>query len=210
MTAKSLLPTVPSGTAATDPDENLLRHLEELLTQVSALATRLRQDERKVQAAGDLPVGGTHVLRLLSERGTLTVPQIARLNCTSRQNIQILVNRLEKEGCVESVPNPAHKRSELVRLTSRGQASLTAVVQNGDSYKEKLMPRLSREELVRASELLRSIREALGPARPSSTPGEMARTGRFPASYPASGHKPGRVPADEGPIEEDGLPVSLL
>src|SRR5579859_3222534 len=184
MTAKSLAPPVLSGPAPARPDDDVARQFEELLTQVTALATRVRQDERKVQAAGDLAVGGTPVLRLLSERGALTVPQIARLNCTSRQNIQILVNRLEKEGCLETVPNPAHKRSELVRLTSRGQASLAAVVQNGESYKEELLPRLSGEDLVRASELLRSIREALGAARHGSAQGEITPIGRVQGTSP--------------------------
>ena len=210
MTAKSLAPPVLSGTAPAESRDDLARQFEELLTQVTALATRLRQDERKVQAAGDLAVGGTPVLRLLSERGALTVPQIARLNCTSRQNIQILVNRLEKEGCLETVPNPAHKRSELVHLTNRGQASLAAVVQNGESYKEELLPRLSREDLVRASELLRSIREALGAARHRSAQGEITETGRVQESSSKPSTKPERVQADESAFEQSELPVSLL
>lgn len=210
MTAKSLAPPVLSGHALAHPDDDLARQFEELLTQVTALATRLRQDERKVQAAGDLAVGGTPVLRLLSERGALTVPQIARLNCTSRQNIQILVNRLEKEGCVETVPNPAHKRSELVRLTNRGRASLAAVVQNGESYKEELLPRLSREDLVRASELLRSIREALGAVRHCSAQGEITEKGRVQESSSKPSTKPERVQADESGFEQSELPVSLL
>src|SRR5205823_5328134 len=55
-----------------------------------------------------------------------TVPRIARQRSTSRQNIQILVDRLEADGRVELQRNPAHKRSALVCLTTQGTAWLSS------------------------------------------------------------------------------------
>src|SRR6266404_3443610 len=105
------IPTIPA--APSDP-------LDQLLLEVNALAIRLRQEARRGQTPDELPSGGDNVLTLLAKHGALTVPQIGRLNSTSRQNIQIIVNRLARENCVELAHNPAHKRSELVRLTDRG------------------------------------------------------------------------------------------
>src|SRR5207247_10216928 len=57
--------------------------------------------------------GEISVLRALSEHGAHTVPQIARLRDTSRQNIQILVNRLASQGLVEFSSNPDRKSTRL-------------------------------------------------------------------------------------------------
>src|SRR5262245_51632033 len=136
-------------------------YVQQLFTEVNALAVRLRQEARKGQIADDVPAGGNSVLRTLARFGPLTVPQIARLNYTSRQNVQTIVNRLAREGCIELTLNPAHKRSELVLLTARGHASIEAVARYEEGYKERLIPRFKKDELDRSSKLLRSIREAL-------------------------------------------------
>src|SRR6184192_2634450 len=92
-----------------------------LFREVNALAIRLKgtgvSDGREdALAAGDLSV-----LRVLDGHGPQTVPQIARFRETSRQNIQILVNKLEAEGFIELSRNPAHKRSGLVGITEAGR-----------------------------------------------------------------------------------------
>ena len=195
--------------------------LDKLLNEVSVLAIRLRQDARRVQAVSDLPTGGGNVLRMLSRSGTLTVPQMARLDSTSRQNIQILVNRLEREGCVESVPNPAHKRSDLIRITDRGMASIDTVSRNEDSYKDKLGLTISAEELTRAAALLRQIREALCATTPINDqaisqgavmrPAESLSRKREVYSEPKPKEQPPETVQLKTTLsEENELPVSLL
>jgi len=98
------------------------REMRALLSEILALAIRLRRGFP--QDAEQLPAGGQEVLEILEAHGDQTVPQIARLRGTSRQNIQILVNKLQQDGCVELANNPAHKRSNLVRATNKGSARL--------------------------------------------------------------------------------------
>jgi DNA-binding MarR family transcriptional regulator len=185
--------------------EELASHLEELLTEVGALAIRVEQDARRVQATSDLPAGGSNVLRMLNRFGSLTVPQMARLDSTSRQNIQTIVNRLERAGCVVLSPNPAHKRSELVKLSDRGIASLEVVSRSADSYRKKLLPHLSKADLARASGLLRTIRKALGDeASPRPPQTKLAARTPEPDSKPRQTH---RVQVS---FEESELPVNLL
>jgi DNA-binding MarR family transcriptional regulator len=61
-------------------------------------------------------------MRSLALLGPLTVPQIAEMRPTSRQRMQRLANELAAEGLVEFIDNPKHRRSKLVRLTSKGDA----------------------------------------------------------------------------------------
>ena len=59
-------------------------------------------------------------LRRLLRDGPLTVPALARVRAVRRQSLQPLVETLARDGLVELVDNPAHARSPLVRLTTRG------------------------------------------------------------------------------------------
>jgi DNA-binding MarR family transcriptional regulator len=74
-----------------------------------------------------LPAGVRAVLRMLREHGPMTVPQMGREQALSRQFVQRMANEAATRGLVEPVPNPAHRRSVLFRLTDEGQAALAAV-----------------------------------------------------------------------------------
>src|SRR5262249_13137644 len=66
--------------------------------------------------------GAFGFMRSLALLGPLTVPQIAQMRPTSRQRMQRLADELAAEGLVTFIDNPKHRRSKLVRLTSRGGA----------------------------------------------------------------------------------------
>ena len=51
----------------------------------------------------------------------LSVPQIAQQYSVSRQHVQVTVNHLLEIGILLSTANPRHKRSQLMRLTEKGQ-----------------------------------------------------------------------------------------
>lgn len=54
--------------------------------------------------------------------GAQTVLQIARYRYVPQQSVQKLANKMLKDGAIELVNNPAHKRSKLLRLTPKGEA----------------------------------------------------------------------------------------
>jgi len=208
------------GINSTPVQDESNRQLDELLTEVSALAIRLKQDARRVQSSVNVPGGGHNVLRMLRLFGALTVPQIARLDSTSRQNIQTVVNRLEKQGCVESTPNPAHKRSGLLRLTDRGVAASDVVSRNANEYQEKVLAHLSQSDLTRATELLRIIRNTLCEAAApiaQNEPKNVVSTQLSNQSQRTEGRSskanPTRLDGVQMPqtvFEENELPISLL
>ncbi|MEU2060754.1 MarR family transcriptional regulator [Streptomyces sp. NPDC013455] len=105
--------------------------LAERLTEVFDLVGPLyRRVQRKVEEAAPiegLSVGVRAVLDLLRARGALTVPQMGRTLALSRQFVQRMVNDAARQGLVEATPNPAHRRSSLIRLTGPGRAAIGAV-----------------------------------------------------------------------------------
>ncbi len=145
------------------------------------------------------------ILQVLERAGAQTVPQIARARSTSRQTIQLLVNNLEQEGLVESAPNPAHKRSELVRITESGRKLLALEFEKEQEFLAQLAAGLSAEAVRRSTELLRALRESLvcGKRAVLESPGQRR-------ARPRAAARPQSVGPAETLPEESELPVSLL
>ena len=193
--------------------------LEVVLAEVHALAIQLRRRAGVVQPEGRLQAGGQKVLQILDHHGPRTVPQIARLHSSSRQNIQVLVNHLAAEGWIEFTTNPAHKRSDLVRLTERGKALAATAAEHTGRFLHSLSSHLSEAEVRSAADFLRRLRQLLAGAtgskprapRPARKAPRSASPGK--ASPPASlteRIEPPRTAATASPPEEDEFPINLL
>ena len=63
------------------------------------------------------------LLETLDDAGPASVPAIGRTLSMPRQVLQRLVDQALALGLVATEPNPAHKRSPLVRLTDAGRAA---------------------------------------------------------------------------------------
>src|SRR5271157_4254637 len=91
-----------------------------LFDETVSLFHRLTVLAEKIHEQGSLSAALRGILRGLRRHGAQTVPNLARLRPVSRQHVQELVNRLRKVELVEFAENPAHKRSQLVKLTLKG------------------------------------------------------------------------------------------
>jgi DNA-binding MarR family transcriptional regulator len=194
------LPSVPSHATQFE------RELESLFSEVNALSLVLNRTVHLEFAEGELSAGEKSVLQILKRRGPQTVPQIARARSTSRQNIQIQVNRMARQGCVEIKINPAHKRSALLYLSAHGGRLLSAAEQQQNQLSARLEPLLVEDQLRTAVEVLRKVRDLLEqpqPARVNHEPIPDARN-QGPA-LPAAA-----ALSDEPAKEELALPVNLL
>lgn len=185
--------------------------LEALLVEVNGLANRLKATDPRVA----IPVASRSALQILQRYGPQTVPQIARARFSSRQNIQILINRLKEEGLVELVTNPEHKRSALVRLTERGHAAIVQATAEESKLSTELLPAFSQIELSSATEVLNKLRKLLdGKEKPdnhgSVKPEERSQNRDELYEAQLSPEKPiSKFPVSE--VTDDGeLPVSLL
>lgn len=174
--------------------------LRDLLAEVEWIALRLRQ----TGANTDVATGERRLLQLLGNQDGLTVPQLARLRGTSRQNIQVMVNRLAATGYVELSPNAAHKLSSLVSLAAKGKERLNAAANEDGQIEQQLGPHFTEAELQLALAILQRFRQVLA-------------KGHLPVPAPQNESQrrvtdnPVRTQADtiEAP-EEQELPVSLL
>ncbi|MEQ8144836.1 MarR family transcriptional regulator [Streptomyces sp. OP7] len=113
--------------APLSPDE-LGHRLTAVYDLVGTLYRRAQRSVEQELTGGELSLGVRAVLTLLHRNGPMTVPQMGRAQAISRQFVQRMVNDAAAAGLVESVPNPAHRRSSLIRPTERGTAAITEVL----------------------------------------------------------------------------------
>ena len=188
---------------------------ETFFAEVSGLAARLRGGWPLAGSGDGFSGGVAGVLQALGVKGPRTVPEIARQRQTSRQNVQVVVNRLRKAGLVELEGNPAHKRSALVRLTGRGEAALSQVAQTESRRLESLLAQLSGEDVVAASRVLGQVRQllagptgaAVGQEQANRLPSRSEKQER-PDSRPPRPSKPPVV--EDSPSADEEFPLSLL
>ena len=206
---------VPESTSALSSSSGPEHHsehetasLEALFGQVSTLAIRLKQPGKNpVSGLAQLPAAERAVLDIVHRAGAMTVPQIARERSTSRQNIQILVDRLQSAGRVELVNNPAHKRSALVRLTTVGTQWFTANEPLYRDFLSEIEAELARNEIQAGLSVLRKIHELLsksGADKEEQRVVAVAEKARSPSRKVAKESAAG----EETGVEE--FPVNLL
>ena len=133
----------------------------ELLLELAYTYFRLRAEgDRRARRVGQ-STGRLGVLRSLADQGPRTVAQIARSRPVARQGVQRLADALAREGLVEYLANPDHRRSKLLRLTVRGAKTYRALRRGQRVFAEELTRGLSEDELRSATSLLRKLRERL-------------------------------------------------
>jgi DNA-binding MarR family transcriptional regulator len=143
------------------------RSLEaEALTELILEVFRLNGD---LLSAGDR-IAGVHgqtssrwqVLGAL-RHGPETVAGIARVMGRARQSVQRTADRLEAEGIVEYVDNPAHRRAKLVRLTAAGEATLAGISALQVEWTNTLAAaiRAGKADIEAATDVLRQLRTEL-------------------------------------------------
>ncbi len=89
------------------------------------------------------------------------VAWLARDLGANRQNVQRIVNDLEKDGLVAFEVNPHHRRAQLVVLTGKGRATYDAAIQAYGPRVDALAEGLSVEALKDAHRVMLALRERL-------------------------------------------------
>jgi DNA-binding MarR family transcriptional regulator len=149
--------------------------IADLMLEVAQFFFRIRAVGQRTGLITSWGGGAFGFMRSLALLGPLTVPQIAQMRPTSRQRMQRLADELAAEGLVAFIDNPRHRRSKLVRLTSKGDARyrelsarfLTIASTMGADLSEAdirktagIVRRLSDETKGRSEQLPRSMRLA--------------------------------------------------
>lgn len=117
--------------------------------------------------AGDVltkPVGLTSALwQVLGvvEHGPIPVSNVARAMGLTRQGVQQTADSLERDGLIEYIENPHHRRAKLLKMTPKGRKALDYVQEQQASWANEIGEKQSLSRLQTAVKALRSLRESL-------------------------------------------------
>jgi DNA-binding MarR family transcriptional regulator len=129
----------------------------ELMLEVAQCFFRIRAVGQKTGFITSWGGGAFGFIRSLALLGPLTVPQIAKMRPTSRQRTQRLADELSAEELVEFVDNPKHRRSKLVRLTSKGDARYRELNARFLSIASTMGLTLSEADIRKTIEIVRHL-----------------------------------------------------
>lgn len=140
-----------AGTALTELILDLFRLNNQMLISGDRLVANLGLTSARWQVLGSI---------VASERAQ-PVAWLARDMGASRQNIQRIVNDLEKEGLISFMPNPHHKRALLVALTEKGKEVFDSAMSLQAPWVNKLTEGLQVEDIETTHSLLRILLKKL-------------------------------------------------
>lgn len=93
--------------------------------------------------------------------GPITVAQAARRLGVTRQGVQRVANDLTEEQLAVTVPNPDHRNSPLLQLTSAGEATLKRINERAQDLNVTIAAEMSATTVARTRQALRALIEAV-------------------------------------------------
>ncbi|WP_392542599.1 MarR family winged helix-turn-helix transcriptional regulator [Oryzobacter telluris] len=117
-----------------------------------------------LQASGfdDVTLAQSRLMMGLDPEGTRLSVLAARAQI-AKQTATALVDRLERAGYVERVPDPADGRARLVRMTPRALAAIPHARAEEDRIEAEWAAHLGPERMARLREGLEALREITDP-----------------------------------------------
>ncbi|MCP3144911.1 MarR family winged helix-turn-helix transcriptional regulator [Pyxidicoccus xibeiensis] len=89
------------------------------------------------------------------------VANVARLMGLTRQSVQQTADALERDGFVEYVENPHHRRAKLIAMTEKGREALRKVEARHATWANRTGAAIDSRALQAALEGLREVRKRL-------------------------------------------------
>ncbi len=137
--------------------EEQAKALYPLIVTVRKLFHQLAAAADSLHGGSGITAGMRGVLESLGRHGPQTVPDMARARPVSRQHIQGLVNALAELDLVETLENPAHRRSHLIAMTPAGRAAFDAIRSREAAALAETPLAAAPQELDQANDLLRRL-----------------------------------------------------
>jgi DNA-binding MarR family transcriptional regulator len=160
---------------------------EELARQLSAFGAVKRDLGRCLPP--DCPGGSAAVLTLLGRHGDMRMSKLAELLAVDMSVTSRHVAHVADRGWIERCPDPADKRSRILRLTAPGRVQLDELSRRTAALLADRLSDWSDDDVGRLIQLMGRLRESFGDCR--STP-------RLAQAAPATesvAHQTTRTPA---------------
>ncbi|HUY60554.1 MAG TPA: MarR family transcriptional regulator [Candidatus Dormibacteraeota bacterium] len=135
--------------------------LQEALQLLGDLACRHWRRSADSWGRRELSLLQLHVLATLQAHGPLPIGQLADLARMGAPSTSTLMDRLEEHGLVCRAREREDRRVVIVRLTDQGQALVDEAIGVKRASSERVLARLSDEELALALRLLRRVEAIL-------------------------------------------------
>ncbi|MEW1655889.1 MULTISPECIES: MarR family transcriptional regulator [unclassified Streptomyces] len=154
-------------------------HYEELARQLSAVGAVKRELGRILPQ--ECPPASAAVLTLLDRHGEMRMSQLAELLAIDMSVTSRHVAHVTEHGWVEREPDPADKRSRLLRLTPNGRELLAELSERYTQTLARYLDDWTDTDVGHLIELLARLRRSFGDCR-TRAPHDSASTTRAPAA----------------------------
>ena len=109
--------------------------LPQIFQLIGTVEKKLKQMQRQTTRLAGLTPAQFYILTLLWEKDGWTFKDLATASQCTRATMTGIVDTLERKGWVLRQPNPADRRSLLVRLTEQGRGIQQTVPSPGSIFK---------------------------------------------------------------------------
>ncbi|MEU1051655.1 MarR family transcriptional regulator [Streptomyces sp. NPDC005876] len=156
---------------------------EELIRQFSAFGAVKRELGRILPP--ECPGGSAAVLTLLGRHGDMRMSKLAELLAVDMSVTSRHVAHIAERGWIERHPDPADKRSRILRLTPEGQAQLDELSERTTQLLAHRLNDWTDEEVGQLSRLMARLRASFDDCRSApvraAAPPAVEETTRTPA-----------------------------
>nr|WP_190851322.1 MarR family winged helix-turn-helix transcriptional regulator [Streptomyces aurantiacus] len=163
------------------------RQYEELAQQLSAIGAVKRGLGRVLPP--ECPAGSTAVLALLDRHGEMRMSRLAELLAIDMSVTSRHVAHVAERGWIDRSPDPADKRSRILRLTPAGRDMLADISERYMNALAHYLADWSDGEVDQLNTLLGRLRTSFGDCRPVPA-AQGATTVPYPQVTPASAAPP--------------------
>ncbi|MGA4840927.1 MarR family winged helix-turn-helix transcriptional regulator [Streptomyces sp. G45] len=155
------------------------RQYEELARQLSAIGAVKRGLARSLPH--DCPAGSAAVLTLLGRYGEMRMSRLAELLAVDMSVTSRHVAHVADRGWIERSPDPADRRSRILRLTPAGERQIEVLSDATTRLLAERMSDWSDAEVGQLITLMARLRDSFGDCRATAAPRPAAPTTRTPA-----------------------------
>ncbi|MCI3931677.1 MarR family winged helix-turn-helix transcriptional regulator [Streptomyces sp. AN091965] len=153
------------------------RQYEELARQLSAIGA-VKRDLARI-LPHDCPAGSAAVLTLLSRYGEMRMGRLAELLAVDMSVTSRHVAHVAERGWIDRSPDPADKRTRILRLTPAGERQMEVLSECTTRLLAERLSDWSDDEVGLLTALMARLRDSFGDCR-SAAPRVAAPT-RTPA-----------------------------
>ncbi|MFE0099129.1 MarR family winged helix-turn-helix transcriptional regulator [Streptomyces sp. NPDC059009] len=150
------------------------RQYEELARQLSAVGA-VKRDLARI-LPHDCPAGSAAVLTLLSRYGEMRMSRLAELLAVDMSVTSRHVSHVAERGWIERSPDPADKRSRILRLTEAGERQMEVLSERSTQLLADRLSDWSDDEVGMLISLMARLRDSFGDCRSAQTSRIATRT----------------------------------